>query len=688
MSRALGLAVLLAACGGEEAPAPTDAGAPDLTPAACDRPAAPPAIASLDALRASVLSLRAAWRFRAGDDQTVWAATGFDDSAWETLDAGRTWEAQGHAGYDGVAWYRKRVMVPASWQGSRVRLVANGVDDEYDVFVNGQLVKHHGERPSRSVWGWRTETRIESQLVYGQENTIAVRVTDWGGGGGLWRDVWLKQEVSLDPYRDYLPWPVLDGSPEWVTLYELAWRLALQKISFGTPQNGLRAVYLDEGFNEQIYQWDSSFMALYARYGARLLPPLAALDNFYDRQRADGYIQRVYSETDGSALGEPTADEPMVNPPLFAWAELLWLRTSGDRSRLAEVVPKLERYFGWLEDHVRAPEGRGLYYQSELGSGMDNTPRGDAARAAWVDMSMQQALAARSLAELSRALGDAQRVARWEAKHAALRTDIDRLLWNEADGFYYDLERSGSHAYVKHLGAFWALVAGVADGTRAARLVEHLRDPREFYRPHLFPSLAASDPRYSAGGHYWRGGVWAPTNYMVVRGLAEAGFGDLAREAAENHLGRLAAVAANAPDESRVSPEERDGDYATLWECYSPEQMAPGTRWDAQYLCRQDFVGWTGLGPIAMLLETVIGLDVLGAERRVVWTVTRRDRHGVRNLTVGDGVVDLVLAARASEDAPLEIAITATRAFVLEVRRTGRAPVVRELCAGTTNLTL
>jgi hypothetical protein len=54
--------------------------------------------------------------------------------------------------------------------------------------------------------------------------------------------------------------------------------------------------------------------------------------------------------------------------------------------------------------------------------------------------------------------------------------------------------------------------------------------------------------------------VWAPTNYVVVRGLVEHGHDALAREAAANHLRRLVEVASMPPaDASRISPEERDG---------------------------------------------------------------------------------------------------------------------------------
>jgi len=559
------------------------------------------------------------------------------------------------------------------------------------VYVNGTYVRSYGEAPDRSVWGWRTYARLDPWLQPGAENLVAIRVSDWGGGGGLWRAVELKRLRPVAPYAHLLPAPVLPAHPEWEALWWTAFDLAWNKVSFGTPENGFVDAYMDEGFNEQIYQWDSSFIALFGRYGRRLFPVMETLDNFYRKQRADGYIQRVYSETDGGEMGDPTAEEPMVNPPLFAWVEWRWTEQTGDASRLARVLPVLERYWEWLRDHVRTDAGAGLYYQTDLGSGMDNTPRGDVWQAGWIDMSAQQALAARSLADIARVLGDDVRAARWQGECDALARLLNDLCWHLLHGFYYDRTRAGVLNEVRHAGGFWPLLAGVPDAAQAERLVGWLRDPAEFWRPHPFPALSASHPDYDPAGHYWRGGVWAPTNYMIVQGLQVYGYRDLAREAAERHLAALAAVRATPPSEDRVAPEERDGDYATLWECYAPDALAPGTRWDATWLSRQDFVGWTGLGPVAMLVETVIGLDVRAAEGRVVWHLARTDRHGVERLPWGPGdeaTISLVAAARAAEDAPVTIEVAADAPFELEVVRPERASVVVPVAAGTGTLTV
>ena len=102
-------------------------------------------------LRAAASNLDGAWRFRIGDDLR-WANPGTDDRGWETLDLNAPpgshdadvglpgyvggWMAHGHPGYQGYAWYRRTVAVPA---GNRAwDLVGpTAVDDGYELYWNG-----------------------------------------------------------------------------------------------------------------------------------------------------------------------------------------------------------------------------------------------------------------------------------------------------------------------------------------------------------------------------------------------------------------------------------------------------------------------------------------------------------------------------------------------------------------------
>lgn len=475
----------------------------------------------------------------------------------------------------------------------------------------------------------------------------------------------IRKTAATAAPLDSLPRPILPAHPEWVALYDRAWELAWAHIDSGTAVNGFAPRYLDEGFNELIYQWDTCFMAAFAVYGHPWFPAMEGLDNFYSRQREDGYIQRVYRETDGGLVHEPTSSEPMVNPPLFAWLEWRWLVITGDDSRVDRVLPVLIRYFDWIEANLRAPEGRGLYYSTPLGSGMDNLPRPGVGRGGYVDLTAQQALAARAIAALAEYRGDMATATAFRRKQVAIRDLLSRHCWNPEAGFFQDFTAHGHPAGVDHIGAFWTLLADVATPQQGEALLVRLQDPMAFWRRHPVPALSAAHPFFDPRGHYWRGGVWAPTNYMVVRGLERHGRADLAEAIATNHIDAMSRIYREfRPDSGDIAFEERFADgYHTIWESYAPDTLTPATRWDGTFYARQDFVGWSGLGPIAMLIETILGVDVQGLHNRIRWRVRDAEVHGIRGLRLRDQRVHLLaepdgsggMRVIASADGPFDL---------------------------------
>jgi len=86
------------------------------------------------------------------------------------------------------------------------------------------------------------------------------------------------------------------------------------------------------------------------------------------------------------------------------------------------------------------------------------------------------------------------------------------------------------------------------------KVIEHLMNENEFYTPTPFCSLSKDDLNYDATGGYWLGGVWAPTNFALIRGLVENGRTDIAKKAAVDYLDAVCRVF--------HTPE-----YATIWEC-------------------------------------------------------------------------------------------------------------------------
>lgn len=454
---------------------------------------------------------------------------------------------------------------------------------------------------------------------------------------------------SFAASKDRLPSPVLEANPELVELYWFCWKLAFTHLKKPQPGSGLVSNYLDESFSPNIFQWDTIFMIMFARYGHHVFPAVQSLDNFYARQHSNGFICREIKEANGEdyhAEWEPES----VNPPLFSWAEMESFRVTGDKSRFAAVAPALAKYTEWLEtSRKRKNTAHGLYWNDPLGSGMDNTPRRGSG---WVDMSCQMVMQYNDLAAMNEVLGRADQAAEYRARAKEIGALINKWMWNESDGLYYDVDDRGHQVKWKTAGCFWPMLAGITSPHQEDKLIANLQDPNSFWRLNVFPTLAADQRFYNSTGRYWHGGVWAPTNYAIIRGLTLTGHDDLAREATLKYLGQI----------YRVYQET-----GTVWELYGPDRAAPGTNSDGRTKCRRDFVGWTGDGPIALLIENVIGLRADAVNRRLTWRLDRADRFGLERFRFGAATVSLICAARASTSAPASLAVATDQPFTLIV---------------------
>lgn len=443
--------------------------------------------------------------------------------------------------------------------------------------------------------------------------------------------------------RGRLPIPVLGDNPEYIDLYWKAWELAFAHFKKPPENSPFVSNYIDEAFAPQIFQWDTIFMIMFSRYAFPIFPVIQSLDNFYCRQHHSGYICREIVEADGNDFYYEGVDNT-VNPPLFAWAEIEYARFSGNESRFALVLPPLEKYAEWLETgRRRGGTAHGLYWQTNLGSGMDNMPRNGSG---WTDMSAQVVIMDNALAEICESLGRKEKAATYRRHAQETGERINRFMWNEKDGLYYDVDDRGDQIPWKTVACFWPLLAGIPSKEQAGRLAIHLKDARSFWRAIPFASFAADQPGYRSDGAYWLGSVWAPTNVAIIKGLEKYGYDEFATTAAEKYLDGIYRVYRKT---------------GTLWENYAPDEYTRGV-WS-----RPDFVGWTGCGPIQLLIENIIGLRCDGMKKRVDWYLHRRDRHGLQNLRFGTVTASFLCASRSTFRSEARITVTTDQPFELVV---------------------
>lgn len=487
----------------------------------------------------------------------------------------------------------------------------------------------------------------------------------------------MKEIIAYN--KNTLPAPVYDECPEWVELYYTAWEMAFSNIEYPGKNTWLPYLTCIPGAGI-LWQWDSCFMVFFARYSNARLPAMNNLDNLYRLQSKDGFLSMAYVvKTDKPAYGK------RINPPLFAWAEWEYYLLTGDASRLEKLFSRLRRYYEWLKE--RRTRSNGLYWFEDSGSsGMDNSPRSaypsaklNGSDVCWVDLISQQALSALCLSEMAKLLGKKKEALFFLSGHNDLCALINKYHWSEKHGFYYDVfdKMNSSRRYnflnTKTAAAFWPLLCGAANEAQVNSMVEHLLNPSEFWTAHPVPSLSKDDANYDPFGGYWLGGVWAPVNYMIAKGLRKYNRHSIARNLALKHL-------------TAMSDVMKDSSCTGIWECYSPDLPRPATKNEKGKLVRNNFVGWSGLGPVAMFIEDIMGFTFDAPSNTVHWRISSKCRHGIKNLQFNGRNVSLI-CGKSEIPGKRKIEIETSRSISISIKIEGRdGELARELKPGKTEL--
>lgn len=139
------------------------------------------------------INLPEKWKFKTGDDP-AWASPSYNDSDWTSINPLQVWEQQGFAAYDGYAWYRVKFLAPVSVKKDAeiyggLALELGKIDDADITWFNGKELGHTGNFPPDYVCAWDAPRKYlipSENIMWGQENVIAVRVFDQNGNGGLY----------------------------------------------------------------------------------------------------------------------------------------------------------------------------------------------------------------------------------------------------------------------------------------------------------------------------------------------------------------------------------------------------------------------------------------------------------------------------------------------------------------------
>ena len=138
----------------------------------------------------------------------------YDDSTWKTMKLPVYWQMTSAGMFNGAVWFRKKVRIPKSWVGSALVLHLGPIDDMDETWVDGTKVGGY------LTTGYYADPRVydvPAEIVTDTSLTIAVRVLDIGGFGGIWGD---GVKMKINPKSDTAQTIPLSGDWKYMPVAE------------------------------------------------------------------------------------------------------------------------------------------------------------------------------------------------------------------------------------------------------------------------------------------------------------------------------------------------------------------------------------------------------------------------------------------------------------------------------------
>lgn len=414
---------------------------------------------------------------------------------------------------------------------------------------------------------------------------------------------------------------------DFVDIYDKTWAWIQDCWVSGGENSGIEGKFFSYPESQTVNQADAILSSFFLVYSNRIYQANPTLDLFYSRQEENGAIRCSYDIVTGLPVIDKENPEGL-GMPLFAWAEYNIYHKSGNKKRVKDILPILSKYTSWIEDVFKKPNG--LYKTPFCATGMINLPRGDAYYA--MDFNVMMAINMLYMSALADLLNDKETGFQYKRLYFSLKTRINSLMYNSADGFYYDINKSEKQIPVKTIAGYLPLLAEIPNGEKAERIIEKLSDPQYFGTPHPFPSLAVSDKDFDETGRGYRGSVFPYLTFMVVKGLERYQRWDLARECAIRHVYFM------------LDSMNPDGNHhkGNLWEAYMPLKEGPA-KWPGKIgFPRPQYLAYTALSTICLTIENIVGLSISLPRKTVDWVIPNLEIMGVENLSLKNNMITIL----------------------------------------------
>ena len=337
--------------------------------------------------------------------------------------------------------------------------------------------------------------------------------------------------------------------------------------------------------------------------------------------------------------------------PLFLMVAAAYFERTGDRDFIARLWPHLERALKWISEYGDMDGDGFVEYDRRSTAGLtqqgwkdshDSVFHADGRLAegpiALCEVQGYVYAAKCGVAKLARVLDKDSLADRLEGEARELQAEFEERFWCEDLGVYaLALDGNKRPCRVRTSNAGHCLFTGIANAENARVVGRTLLDPN-FFSGWGIRTVGAEEIRYNPIS-YHNGSVWPHDNTIIASGLARYGMKDLASRVFLALLDVSTEVELHRLPELFCGLHRRNGEGPTLYPvACSPQAWAAGS--------------------VFMLLQSVLGIQVDGAQRRISieapYLPETHPRLWVKNLKIGESRVDLY-CERANGQTEVEV---------------------------------
>jgi alpha,alpha-trehalase len=393
------------------------------------------------------------------------------------------------------------------------------------------------------------------------------------------------------------PEPELDMAFTFVLDYWMALTQSGESLAFPLPSRFVKP----GGFFKWLFYWDAYFTLVGLVVQGEWELARELVDNFILELEHFGLIPNYNApETVCASRSQPPFLTSMIAEVFPYVGHLDWL------DRASQAAAREYHDYWTAEPHITES---GLSRYIDLGtdgcltvpdtphfraiaeSGWDNTPRfgEDASQIIPVDLNCQLYRYEQDLAEFSEILNRPGQSSEWRVRSEHRREVINRYLWDEESGFYWDYhleKRDRLRSSPRSTSSFVALWSGVANESQAARMFEHLSALE--YDHGLVSCEKGWDDETE---HNYPTG-WAYSHWYVVQGLRRYGYESAASRIAMKWLRLIAKKHAET------------GAFRERYNVVNPDEPVPG-----RYPPQRGFA-WTNGVFAGLLARIIFGVEI------------------------------------------------------------------------------